>query len=311
MNDISGKNLLKILLFKLFTSDILNAIINIILPIIISIRCTDYSNDTNWWLSTIIIIIIIIIFNIISVILKNIQEKQNKNLNIIYKCYNDQSTINKKAATKIYRLNKSINGYIKDGTPINKKVFDKIADFQTLSFIVCESIRNMLVTEYGKDIKCEVTLMKNDSGNIKMLSYSNDDNKIPSSYTKNFNYDDIDIYFVKLFKDLNAEITCLPNKKSVNDNFKKIKGSEKREDQICQYIGIPIKTDRNEIELLLQIDVSKNNVFGKNKEQVLSFAKNILYPYATLLHKSYERDLIFSQYYDMITSMLSKLDNRS
>lgn len=303
--DVSGKKLLKVLFLKLFTSDIINAFINIILPISISVKCTSFTNTINWWLQIILICIFIAIYNIISVISKNILNKQSKELNVVYKCYSDQCIINEKFATNIFRLNKTINDSKADGKPINnKRTINKIADFQTLSFTICDSIHNMLVSEYGNEIDCQVTLMQNSSGIIKMVSYSNDNNKMPNSYSKIFNIDnDLDYYFVKLFKDFNCEISCLPNKKSINENFKKISGSEVREGKINQYIGIPIKTNRNEVELLLQIDVSKKNLFGKNKEKMLLFAKNVLYPYATLLHKSYEQDLLFNEYFETILDL--------
>lgn len=311
-NDISGKKLFKMLFLKFFTSDIINAIINIFLPVYISIRCTSYINNIKWWKGTITICITIVGFNIISVIAKANKNKVNKNLNIIYRCYSEHSVINEKFATRIYRLNKIINQYITYDNPINlnKKVFDKIADFQSFSFSICESIHDMLKHEYGDEINCEVTLMKKEENKIRMLSYSNDDNKMPSSYTQTFSVDDENFYFTTLFNDLNGKISCLPSKKYINENFKKLKGSEKREENICQYIGIPIKTNRNQIELLLQVDVSKEMVFGKTETEMQIFAKNVLYPYATLLHKSYERDLIFNQYYDMIVQILSKSNSR-
>lgn len=185
---------------------------------------------------------------------------------------------------------------------INKSL-PNVADFQTTSITICESIQNMLTSEYGTEIKCEVTLMKKVSKHIKMVAYSNNDSKRPSSYAKEFSFDDEDIHFVELFKNLNGKISCLPDKKSVNEKFKKLKGSEEREKEICQYIGIPIKTNRNEIELLLQIDVSQKNVFGRNEEEVYMFARNILYPYAVLLHKAYERDLVFCRLRELVIKL--------
>lgn len=304
-SDISGKELIIIFFEKIFTSDIINAFINILLPCIISIHCTNFKNDKKWWALTISICIIIILFNIASATIKGIKGRQIRQLSIIFNCYGEQSSINSKFATNIFRLNKSVNDCIKNKTPVSKKSLDKIADFQTFSFSICESIHKMLCKELGVDILCEVTLMKKEDDKIKMVAYANNDNKMPSSYKTDFTLDTTDICFIRLFNDLNGEILCLPTKKDITANFLKLKGSIKREDEICQYIGIPIKTNRNDIELLLQIDVSKPKVLGKNKKEMDSFAKNILYPYAMMLHKSYERDLVFNQYYDMIVTMLS------
>ena len=287
--DISGKELVIIALEKFFTNDFINAIINILMPCIISVHCTNFKDDKEWWSFTVGICIGIVVFNIISTIIKSIKTKETKQLIIVHKCYEEQSAINSKFATNIFRLNKSVNEFITNNIPITKKSLDKIADFQTFSFSICESVHSMLCKEFGKDILCEITLMKKENDKIKMVAYANNDNKMPSSYKTEFTLDTTDICFIRLFNDLNGEILCLPTKKDITNNFLKLQGSIKREDEICQYIGIPIKTNRNSIELLLQVDVSKPRVFGKNKKQMDSFAKNILYPYAMLLYKSYEK----------------------
>lgn len=148
--DISGKKLFIIIICKIFTSDIIIALVNILLPCIVSIHCTRYQDTLEWWLHTIIQGAIIIIFNITSVIIKNVQNKGNRNINLSYKCYTEQCSINNKFANKIYQLNKTINDYITNGGPISKASFDKIADFQTFSFSICESIHDMLRNEFRR-----------------------------------------------------------------------------------------------------------------------------------------------------------------
>lgn len=305
--EISGRRLLKICFVKFLSSDIIIAFINIILPCILSIHCSKYIKGNKiWWIITFVLLIIIGIYNVFSAIIKSRLKIQNQQLNIVYNCYNEQQLINSKFATDIYRLNKAINNYIKDNVHINKKSLDNYADFQTFSFCICESIYKILVEEFGKDILCEITLMKRENDKIKMIAYANENSKIPSSYKTIFELNSRDVCFIRIFNDLNGEIFCLPNKEAVEKEFKKFEGSYEREKNICQYIGIPVKTDRNLIEFLLQIDVSKPNLLGKNEKQVKTFAKNVFYPYAMLLYKTYERDLIFNQYYDMIVTMLSK-----
>lgn len=304
--ELSGKELLKIVIIKFFTNDVVNTIVNILIPCIISIHCTNFVNNKSWWSFTIGACILIVIFNIASTIIKTINNKELQQLTMAYHCYGEQCTINSKFATNIYRLNKSVNEYITKHNPIDKKSLDKIADFQTFAFLICESIHSMICKMFGQNLLCEVTLMKKEDDFVKMVAYANDNNAMPSSYKTTFSLDESDIFFINLFNDLNGMIKCIPNQKGISDKFQKFKGSVQRENAVCQYIGIPIKTNRNEIELLLQIDVSKPKVFGKNETQMESFAKNIFYPYAMLLHKSYERDLVFNQYYDMIVMMLSK-----
>lgn len=300
-NNISGRKLIKVLLIKVFTSDILNSIVNILLPVIISIHCVSYDNSLFWWIITLLIGMLILIFNVLSIIVRKNQTRNSKELSLIYKCYNEQSVINNKTATKIFKLNKRIEEAIKEKKPLSSKFFDNIADFQTIAFTICESIHNLLKSEFGEEINCEVTLMKKiDTSTIKMVAYANNENKMPSSYTTYFKIPENGAYFIQIFNDRNAAISCLPDKESVHKNFKQLPGSEKREDNICQYVGIPVKTNKNEVELLLQVDVAKEKIFGKKESEMLLFAKNILEPYAILLHKTYERDLIFNQFFDKL-----------
>lgn len=69
-NFVSGRKILKIFFIKLFTSDILNSVINIMLPIYISIRCTSFVNNNRWWYGTIAICIFIVLFNTLSIIIR-------------------------------------------------------------------------------------------------------------------------------------------------------------------------------------------------------------------------------------------------
>lgn len=159
-NNISGRKLLKILFIKVFTADILNAIINIVLPVCLSIHCVFYTEEIKWKVITIVVIAIIILFNIVSVIARKISLRNEKELKLVYKCYNEMRVINNDTANRIFSLNNLIKDCISDNKPINIKTFDKTADFQTISFGVCKSIHNMLKQEFGEDINCEVTVMK-------------------------------------------------------------------------------------------------------------------------------------------------------
>lgn len=68
-NKISGKELLKIAFIKFFTNNFVNAFVNILIPCILSIHCTKYTNDKQWWVGTIFLLIIIVFFNILSAII--------------------------------------------------------------------------------------------------------------------------------------------------------------------------------------------------------------------------------------------------
>lgn len=205
----------------------------------------------------------------------------------------------------MYRINKRIIKAIRE-RKIEKGELNAIADFQTFSFLVCNELCDFIKKNFDCG-DCEVTIFQRftDSKSkdfVKMIAFKNNKNHKPSSYQKEFalNSRSNGAVFISIFNDLNEEIKILHNQKAVREEFKYFDDSKKREKKICQYIGIPIKTDRNKIEILLQIDVSKEKALGKNYNELKQFAEYVLLPFCSLLHCSYERDLIFNKFYDIL-----------
>ena len=54
------------------------------------------------------------------------------------------------------------------------------------------------------------------------------------------------------------------------------------------------------VEVLLQIDVTKEKSLGKKYNDIKQFAECVLIPFCNLLHCSYERDLILNKFYDIL-----------
>lgn len=306
MNKIPGKQLLKLVIMRFFTSPFCRTFVNTIVPIIVSIYFLEYNENIKWtWYIPVVVIILgITIFNIFAEYLLAKEKKELEYMDLLKQCYRNQSAINRRSASKIYRLNKVITKHLKNNKPIEKLVFDKVADFNTISFDICNSIYQMIENKFGEQTECEVTVYQSTNKGISMIAFANRRNEPPTSYNTTYKKSDNKYLFLKLFDNLNAQIFVCPNKESVQNNFTWIEGSDIREKKICQYIGIPLKTDRNKIELLLQIDVSKPNIFGKTKKEVIKIAENLFYPYVVLLNKAYERDLIFDGYYDIIVEKL-------
>lgn len=301
---ISGKDLAIELIKRFFTSSFFRIIVNTILPIIISLYLLGYNHEQKfkWFIPVIILILLICGYNIIAEILLNIERKYLEYWDLLDEAYRDHCYLNSSSATKLYRLNKIIIKQLKNNNPIDKSVFDKMADFNTISFDVCNSIYNIIVNKYGIDTECEVTIYRfnPDNNGISMIAYANKNEEPPLTYNRIYSRNADKYLFGKLFKDKNAQIHVCINSMEIKNEFKFLEGSEIREQKICQYIGIPLLTARKRVELLLQIDVSKPNVFGKKKEDVLRYAENIFKPYLMLLNKAYERDLILDGYYEMI-----------
>lgn len=306
MNKMTGKELVVELLKRLFINSVCRTTVNTILPIIISLYSLTYSSNISvrWYIPIVLIVIFIFIYNVVAELLLGIERKRMIYCELLDNAYRSHSNINKRSATKLYRLNKIIKKQLKNSFPIDKSVFDKMADFQTISFDICNSIYTIIKDKYGIKTDCEVTIYQSNEDGISMIAYANKNDLPPLTYRRIYKKKCSQYLFGQLFKDLNAEIHVCPDKESVQNDFTFLKGSEKRESRICQYIGIPLLTARRKIELLLQIDVSKPNVFGKTKEDVMEYAENIFFPYMMLLNKAYERDLIFNGYYDIIVESL-------
>lgn len=308
LNKVSGRELAKELLIRAFTSAISRTFVNTLIPILISVYSLKYNEEVNlnWFIPIIIMTFFILVYNIVAEFILSKQKKDIRYWELLEESYRNHCSLNRRSATKIYRLNKLIKNYLEKEEPVKKVAFDKIADFNTIAFDVCNSIYKIIEKTFGIDTECEVTVYQATTEGISMIAFANKNEEPPTSYRRTYTKNSSKYLFGKLFKDLNAQIVVCSKKEDVQHKFKLLKGSEVRESKICQYIGIPLLTARKKIELLLQIDVSKPNVFGKSDKEVMEFAKNIFHPYIMLLNKTYERDLIFNGYYDIIVDVLSK-----
>lgn len=307
---IPGRKLAKILIIRTFTSSIIRTLINIVLPIVISLYSVSYNNDESlfpWVIPIIGLLLLILIYNLISEYLIKLEKRELLFIDLMHKCYFDHAVINTNSAIKIYRLGNTIKRHLQSNIPVNKFVFDKIADFNTVAFDICNSIYNIITSKYDLDTECEVTVFKLIGDKVKMVAYSNRTGVPPASYKNYYKIcsNNKKYLFVRLFNEVSPQIHYCANITEVKKEFCYIEESCPREEKICQYIGIPLRTDRNKTEVLLQVDVSKPNVFGKTSDEVFKFANNIIYPYITLLHKAFERDAIFEEYYDLIIKHLS------
>lgn len=308
---ITGKELFFIIITRFFISGISRTIINVILPIFISLYSVTYNNSSFvWWLPIILSMSFLLIYNITSEILLNKERKTGAYIDLLSKCYFDHSKINQSCSTKILRLGKITRKYMYSDKKITVDIFDKIADFNTVAFEICSSIHKIITDRFGTDIECEVTVFKSENKKIKMAAYANNTNTVPSCYKHTYKQDSNNrkFLFVRLLENPSSKPYCCVDKDEVKQSFCFIEGSKSREESICQYIGIPVKVgndDKIQNGILLQIDVSKDFVFGKKQEILQDYAKEIFYPYTTLLRKAYERDKVFEQFYSLIVSNTS------
>lgn len=303
--------LLKTLFIKIFGNRFCMAVMDLLMTVIISLHTSKVDFESKEWKIKLIAYVFIAVFiNGICILADSMRNMAEKTYRYYDEAYKIQNKINYKTATYLYRVNKRIVSAIKE-RKIEIGALNSIADFQTLSFMICSELCDFIVDIFECD--CEVTIFQRftDTKNkdfVKMIAFKNSKNHQPSTYGKEFKLSSKDKcpVFVSIFNDLNEEIEILHNKKTVANEFKYFEGSKNREQEICQYVGIPIKTNRGKVEIVLQIDVAKEKALGKNYNQLKQFAEYILLPFCSLLHCSFERDLILNKFYDILEENISK-----
>lgn len=307
-NRIRTLSLLKTLFINIFSSRYVDVFFNIIMTTLISLHSSNVDFTSKKWVILLVTYIVItFILNFLFILAGHIKQKEETLIEYYNISYDIQSRMNRDTAAQLYRVNKKITQTIRDGK-MEKQVINSIADFQTFSFKICNELYNFITSSFNCG-ECEVTIFQRFMGKdnkdfVKMIAYKNSRNMEAGSYHDTYKLSHqastkVPV-FVKVFNDLNADIKILHNRKAVEAEFKYFDHSMTREKKICQYIGIPIKTNRNRVELLLQIDVSKEKAFGKNYNAIKQLADNIILPFSNMLYCSYERDLIFDKFYDIL-----------
>lgn len=278
------KTIVYVLFLKIFGNTYINSLINIIVPILLSVLLaipTD-KRSLNFNNYVFILIIFVVLFNILYDFASHLKNKNEKWKNLLNSVTKHISAIHIETGTNIYRMNKHTKNSIECNQLIDKTHFNQLVDFQEVSFLVCKSIYDIITEDLECD-ECEVTVYqkfpkeKNKKYNtVKMIAYATKDRAIPSTYnvTYNINKNSPKTIFMSIFKQNKANTIIFHKQKIVRQNFVMLQGSEDREQMIHQYIGIPIKTNSNNVVCVLQIDVPRKNYLGKIIKR-LNFSQTI------------------------------------
>lgn len=242
------KELIKIVLDRILTNEVAINIINILFTIFLSIYMLFYSKIVcvMWWTILILIIMLHLLYTILSCKYCKKKNETNKNQILIDKFYEEVRNINQKIASGIHELHDFIDHIEEYNNPINAHIFDNKVDIFTISSYVCESIQKVITEVYGKDTECQVTVFKRGitEEQIEMIAYSNNENRKPNSFMNVYKINSKSRkYHIKIFRNNTETPYCLCNKDEIKSNFNYNKQSKEREEKICQYIGLPLKTD--------------------------------------------------------------------
>lgn len=176
-------------------------------------------------------------------------------------------------------------------------------DFQTAAFTVCEYLNNYLTRNLGPDDIYVTVYQKYQTDNgfsCKMIAHSG--NHEPTSYGIEYPiplFEEHSLgsieFHTYIFASEKKDIQVFADHKSIIEKFKIHEGCEARENNIEQYIGIPISPAKLGVTFLLQVDTPVPKLFGKTTSDVEEFARNMIYPFSQFLHMIYEQGRTINQ----------------
>ena len=176
-----------------------------------------------------------------------------------------------------------------------------------LSKAICNNVFDFVKNKYGHD-GCQVNIMQYfeshpdypDKGKcIQVISGRRnnayrEESKEPKFFSdfESASDDKIPLH-IKIFKKKvvfgDKSVLSLPDKIAVSSKFV-IDGD--REQNVKQYIGVPIFDKDDSVVLLLQVDVDKELLFGVSSDDLDRFAEKSLMPYVTLLDAVYRYERV-------------------
>ena len=191
------------------------------------------------------------------------------------------------AANSIQRMVRSQQGAPKATV---RKSYLNTVDFYGRAFAVCDELFRMIQSAHDTEDHL-VSLMGafSSSGRrcIRMVAYGSNGNRQPNTYADTFPIPTPagikGYYHQRVFSEGSNQIRVLEDNAAIKREFYLEGKVHERDSRIEQYIGLPIMSGSSGIVALLQIDASKKNQFGSNREDILFFAERILVPFANLL----------------------------
>ena len=279
-----------VFLYKVFISEFTHILISIIGTIVIGIMLA-IKYFGFWFFITMVIYITLLFLSAISNKYKTERMLETKMLHqslygvsqILY----SWSICLQKCAKKVANSKKSKS---------ELEIILSETDFQAAAFTVCEKLRNNL-TKYCNNDDIYITVyQKYKKGNdvyCKMIAYSTENE--PSSFNEEYpipNYSKDLLgkipYHSYLFSLNSTNIAILSNHESIKKNFVPHDINKEREDELQQFIALPISPAKKGVLFILQIDTCNKNLFGNDKREIESFVKIALLPYSHFLHMIYE-----------------------
>ena len=304
--NLSIKDMFCNLFIKLFANYLFQALIPIIYTIVIGVTILFYEDSFKWWASFLVICFIVVAIQIISAIANRNLHKNDQYSSLLGSSLEGQVNINSLTANNLFKLSEQYLRYVNGRERVKDNFLKDVAGFQKTATMVCDVIHAIIKNDLGCK-NCQVTIFQQfnegSKNYIQMVAYKNSEGIIPASFLTKHYLDDKEKHerkpvVVKIFEDNEDKPTILSDKKSVQSEFSYFEKSKFREEQICQYIGIPTRSNRNIIAFVLQVDVANEKVLGSDRKEIQQITCDVLSPYNKLLHSAYELEHFFETIYN-------------
>lgn len=293
---------LLIYIYKIFKSSYVRTLINFIFTTVFTIQMKLADFDTfkinqlefyqdKWHI--LITCVFIVVYNWITILIDSYQRYQEKLIKCVKEIVNRETVINDTIGKKLYEITKCISS--KSSSIPMKSDFVNFS-YQDVAALVCHNIYDAIKASTDIDSH-QVSLMqrfkekKTGVEYIKMISYGNANQITPNIFDKHFylNYDH-NYFHVKIFNENENNIFILKNSEEIKKQL--VYGKRTNEDDIVQYIAIPVICENEGIVSLLQIEIKENMLIGRTKEEIREFVKPFM-AYIHVLTVSYYQEQLF------------------
>lgn len=237
--------------------------------------------------------VFIVLYNWITILIDSYQKYQQKLIKCVKEIVNRETVINDTIGKKIYEITKCIS--VKSSSIPMKSDFLNFS-YQDVAALVCHNIYDAIKASTDNDSH-QVSLMQRFKEKrtgveyIKMISYGNANQITPSLFDKHFYLNEAQNCFqVKVFIENQNNIFILKSAEEIKKQF--VYGKKSNENEILQYIAIPVMCESEGIVSLLQIEIKENMLIGRTKEEIREFVKPFM-AYIHLLTVSYYQEQLF------------------
>jgi hypothetical protein len=237
--------------------------------------------------------VFIVVYNWITILIDSYQRYQEKVIKCVKEIVNRETVINDTIGRKLYEITKCIS--LKSSSIPMKSDFVNFS-YQDVAALVCHNIYDAIKASTDIDSH-QVSLMqrfkekKTGVEYIKMISYGNANQITPNIFDKHFYLNcDHNYFHVKIFNENQNNIFILKNAEEIKKQL--VYGKRTNEDDIVQYIAIPVICENEGIVSLLQIEIKENMLIGRTKEEIREFVKPFM-AYIHVLTVSYYQEQLF------------------